>query len=68
MPFDHLLFFGGCEDPFTFPILKNGRVDNRIFRWDHETDSRKAYAFGLTNYFLTYFRDHHDHGIDDKLS
>jgi len=53
MPFDNLLFFGGSEDPFAFPVLKNGTIGDGVFQWSHETDGREQYAYGLRDYFIT---------------
>jgi len=52
MPFDNLLFFGGREDPFAFAVLKNRTIDHGVFQWDHETDGRVQYAYGLSDYLI----------------
>ena len=52
MPLDVLLFFAenGCGDYFGYAIRKNGEIDNNIFMWDHESDSRKWVAQGLDQF------------------
>ena len=51
MPIDHLLFFGelGNGDLCFFPIAAEG-VRNRVFRWDHEDDSRISSAVSLADW------------------
>jgi SMI1 / KNR4 family (SUKH-1) len=51
MPIDHLLFFGelGNGDFVCFPITAEG-VRNRVFRWDHEDDSRISSATSLADW------------------
>ena len=48
MPFDHLLVFGqlGNGDLFMHPVLA-GAVQEDVFHWDHEDDSRTWYAFDV---------------------
>ena len=52
MPFDPLLFFGdeGNGDLYAFLILAGKIRGSNIFLWDHETGSRRWYAFGLQRY------------------
>lgn len=52
MPLDVFLFFAenGCGDYFGYSIRKNGEIDNNIFMWDHESDSRKWVAKGLEQF------------------
>ena len=52
MPLDVFLFFAenGCGDYFGYSIRKNGDMDNNIFMWDHESDSRKWVAQGLDQF------------------
>ncbi|NYB76135.1 SMI1/KNR4 family protein [Sedimentibacter hydroxybenzoicus DSM 7310] len=52
MPLDVFLFFAenGCGDYFGYSIRKNGEIDNNIFMWDHESDSRKWVAQGLDQF------------------
>ena len=55
MPFDHLLLFGedGGGDLYAYAILAGSvRLDFNIYRWDHESDSRCVWAYGLER-FLT---------------
>lgn len=51
MPFDHLLFFGelGNGDYLFLPITAE-EVGNRVFRWDHEDDSRMNSGASLTDW------------------
>lgn len=51
MPIDNLLFFGdlGNGDLSFFPITAEG-VRNRVFRWDHEDDSRISCALSLADW------------------
>jgi hypothetical protein len=51
MPLDHLLFFGelGNGDLCFFPMTAEG-VRNRVFRWDHEDDSRISSAASLAGW------------------
>jgi SMI1/KNR4 family protein SUKH-1 len=51
MPVDHLLFFGdlGNGDLVFFPITPDG-VRSRVYRWDHEDDSRNWEASGLADW------------------
>ncbi|MDO4799496.1 MAG: SMI1/KNR4 family protein [Bacillota bacterium] len=52
MPLDVFLFFAenGCGDYFGYSIRKNGEIDNNIFKWDHESDSRIWVANGLEKF------------------
>lgn len=52
MPLDVFLFFAenGCGDYFGYSIRKNSEIDNNIFMWDHESDSRKWVAQGLDQF------------------
>ena len=52
MPLDVFLFFAenGCGDYFGYAIRKNGEIDDNIFMWDHESDSRKWVAQGLDQF------------------
>lgn len=51
MPVDHLLIFGesGNGDLYAFPITPEG-VQNRVFVWDHEDDSRTCQANSLAHW------------------
>ena len=53
MPFDHLLFFGdeGGGDQFAYAIKRGVvRAPANIYIWDHEDDSRTAWAFSMQQY------------------
>lgn len=52
MPLDVFLFFAenGCGDYFGYSIKKNGEIDNNIFMWDHESDSRNWVSNGLAHF------------------
>jgi SMI1/KNR4 family protein SUKH-1 len=51
MPIDHLFFFGdlGNGDLCFLPIAAEG-IRNRVFRWDHEDDSRINSAVSLADW------------------
>lgn len=50
-PFDSLVFFGdnGGGDQFAFP--KN-TTESGVFVWEHETDTRRKVADGLSDYLV----------------
>jgi len=52
MPFDPLLFFAehGNGDLYAYIITSVGITRPDIFIWEHESDSRRSYAFGLTRF------------------
>ena len=52
MPFDSLLFFSdaGNGDHFGYAILSHQNRVNRIYRWDHENDSRICIAHSLKDF------------------
>jgi hypothetical protein len=56
MPFDHALFFGsvGNGDEFMFPVNRDRTLNDAVFIWSHETDSREEYAIGLAHYIAKY--------------
>jgi hypothetical protein len=58
MPFDHLLFVGGQEDPFAFPRLKNGTLGKYVYQWSHESDAREFYAFNLADFLVRFAIDY----------
>jgi hypothetical protein len=51
-PFHSLLFFGdaGNGDQFAYQIAREGPLSTKIFLWNHEDDTRKWAAPGLTEY------------------
>ena len=53
MPFTPLLFFGddGSGNLFGYRVLAGIIRNLDVFEWDHETDSRSCYAYGLRGYF-----------------
>ncbi len=52
MPFESLLFFSeaGNGDLFGFAILNRHDSVDRIYRWDHEDDSRLCIAHSLNEF------------------
>jgi hypothetical protein len=52
MPFDGLLFFSdaGNGDLFGFAIWNHANSVDRIYRWDHEDDSRSCIAHSLKDF------------------
>lgn len=55
MSFASLLIFGdeANGDLFAYGICKAGDADDwKIFRWDHETDSRFCFAYSLQEYAM----------------
>lgn len=52
MSFDSLLFFSdaGNGDLFGFAIWNHMNSANRIYRWDHEDDSRSCIAHSLKDF------------------
>jgi hypothetical protein len=53
MPFDPLLSFGDYAngDMYAYVITSAGVTRRDIFIWEHESDSRRDFAFGLVPYF-----------------
>jgi len=52
MPFDSLLFFSdaGNGDLFGFAVVSHPNSIDRIYRWDHEDDSRLCIAHSLKEF------------------
>ena len=51
--FDQILFIGeeGGGDLFGFRVLPGQDVDNDVYLWEHEDDSRAWFASSLADYF-----------------
>jgi hypothetical protein len=58
MPFEGLLFFSdepGNGDHYAYAIPRDREPPYRIFRWDHEDDSRVCWASSLSDWFKRAF-------------
>jgi SMI1 / KNR4 family (SUKH-1) len=51
--FAQILFVGedGSGDLFGYRVLPGDEVQNDIYRWEHEDDSRSWFALSLSDYF-----------------
>jgi hypothetical protein len=59
MPFEPLLFFAeyANSDLYAYIITSVGITRRDIFIWEHESDSRREYTFGLARYLERWVKE-----------